>query len=47
MSEVIKNVEIDFEKNVEEMILRRLLKIRAINKSTYKKAVKQFKAKEE
>lgn len=45
MSEVIKNI--DFEQSVKEMILRRLLKVRAINKSTYTKAKKQLKTKEE
>lgn len=47
MSEVIKNIDIDFEQSVKEMLLRRLLKVRAINKSTYTKATKQLRTKEE
>lgn len=43
----IKNVEIDFQQNVKTMILKRLLKIRAINKPTYTKVIKQLKTKEE
>lgn len=47
MSEVIKNIDIDFEQSVKEMILRQLLKVRTINNSTYMKATKQLRTKEE
>lgn len=43
----IKNVEIDFQQNVKTMILKRLLKVRAINRPTYNKTIKQLKSKEE
>lgn len=45
--EEIKNVEIDFQQNVKAMILKRLLKVRAINKPTYTKVIKKLETKEE
>lgn len=45
--EVIENVEIDFEKNAKIMILKRLLRIKAINQPTYTKVIKKLEAKEE
>ena len=45
--EEIKNVEIDFQQNVKTMILKRLLKTRAINKPTYTRVIKKLETKEE
>lgn len=45
--EIIKDIEINFQQNLKVMILKRLLKVRAINRPTYNKTIKQLKSKEE